>query len=535
MKNWTKSKDLSTPQDLYLSFRELLLEQLGDDDSFKARYLRDEFESKLLDPKFSDPPEVRRARAINKWLACEERNSSTNIRLMHHSEEDFLFLAQGLFPVYATDVLSVARRFIADVIGVSVPWDALRGTFSGGASTSVRRGLGTIARKFQLGTDITEDAVRHFLRLTLSDVWYPRDFTIVGGNVLFTVPKTSQIDRCAAKEPDYNMYLQKAIGDYFRRKLKRVGVNLDDQTLNQRLSREGSVDSGLATIDLSSASDSVCKQLVLLLLPEEWYYFMDDVRSKSTSIDGVSHQNEMFSSMGNAFTFELESLIFWALVRACAYLTQTKGKISVYGDDIICPVGLRDAVLSTFEFCGFTVNSKKTYFDGPFRESCGKHWFAGSDVTPFYVRKVPQDVSDWCHLLNNFRRWCRDEEFGGLADTRYFDIWSLFAELVPTPVKGGSDLSSRSNLCSPGRKPIATVVRKQRRQLAVESQYSEGAYLHWLSATEVRVVDPHLISREVDANFHVTTSEFVSEDPARIVRYRHPSVLRDIPLYPQEL
>ncbi len=527
-----KSQDLSTPRSLYLDFRELLFEQLKADNSFKARYLLAEIESKLLDPEYSDPPEVRHSKAVHKWLQCEERNSSTNIRLMHHSEEDFLFLSQGLFPVMATDVLSVARRFIADAIGTSIPWDLLRGTFSGGASTSVRRGLGTIARKFQSGTDITEGAIMHFLRLTKSDVWAPRDFTIAGGNVLFTVPKTSLIDRCAAKEPDYNMYVQKAIGDFLRRKLKRVGVNLDDQTLNQRLSRDGSISSELATIDLSSASDSVSKQLVLLLLPEEWYYLMDDCRSQSTYVDGEWHLNEMFSSMGNAFTFELESLIFWALTRACAYLTQTPGKISVYGDDIICPSGLKDAILSTFEFCGFTINTKKSFFEGTFRESCGKHWDSGIDVTPFYVRAIPADVSDWCLLLNNFRRWCTVGDMK-IADPTYFDLWSLFSECVPEPIKGSGDLASRSNLCSPGRIPIATVVRKQRRHLAMESQYSKGAYLHWLSTTEMRTVDPYP-SGKVDASFHVTTSEFVSEDPARMVRYRHPPVLRDIPFYPQE-
>lgn len=532
----TKSRDLSTSPVLYDRFRELLIEQLTADDSFKSSYLLAEFESKLLDPSYSDPPEVRRTRAIDKWLACEERNLATNIRLLHHSEEDILFLEKGTFPVSAVEVLSTARRFISDVVGEQIPWDTLRGNFSGGASTSVRRGLGVIAQKFQLGTDITEDAIRHFLRLTVSDVWAPRDFTIAEGNVLFTVPKTSLIDRCAAKEPDYNMYLQKAIGDHLRHCLKRVGVNLNDQSHNQRLSKHGSRFNDLATVDLSSASDSVVTQLVLLLMPDAWFDIMNDVRSKSTLIDADWHQNEMFSSMGNAFTFELESLIFWALARACAYHTRTPGKISVYGDDIICPVGLRDALLSTFEFCGFTVNLKKTFFEGPFRESCGKHWYSGVDVTPFYVRKVPVDVSDWCLLLNNYRRWSNSNDLG-ICDPCHFDIWSLFAEIVPQPLHGGWDLSSRGNLCSPGLFPLAMVVRKQRRSEAKEIQFSLGAYLHWLSASEVRdsSAAETVSATGSETQSHLVTSEFVSEDPPCWSRSKHPAVLRDIPLYPQEL
>ncbi len=509
-----------TPLSHYSAFRQLFTELLDKDDSFKASYLKSEYESKLLDPLVADSPENRRSKAITKWLMSEELNRQTSVRLLHHNEEDFLFLISDRYPAFITDVLSVARRFIAETLGEVVPWDELSGSFSGGASTSIRRGTGTIARKYQEGTDITEDAIMHFLRLTKSDVWAPRDFNLVKGNVMFTVPKTSQIDRCAAKEPDYNMFVQKAIGDYIRVCLKRKGINLNDQTLNQRLAKQGSLYNDLATIDLSSASDSISTQLVLLLLHEEWFNLLDDVRSKVTYIDGQPHVNYMFSSMGNAFTFELESLIFWALTRACAFLTHTRGKISVYGDDIICPVGLKDAVLSTFEFCGFRINLKKSFFEGSFRESCGKHWDKGVDVTPFYVKKVPVDVTDWCLLLNSLRKWAQG--IPGICDPRYFDIWSLFAEVVPEPVKGPSDLALRSNLCSPGRFPIARLVRKLERDGAVESRYAFGAYLHWLSASEKRTEITEL------------ETSVMSYDGPLVIRRSLDRTPRDFPVFPQE-
>ena len=515
-----KRERFDIPLSHYSAFRELFTELLDKDGSFKASYMKSEYESKLLDPLVADSPENRRSKAIDKWLSSEELNRKTSVRLLHHSDEDFLFLIDDHYPAYITDVLSVARRFISETLGETIPWDELSGSFSGGASTSIRRGTGTIARKYQEGTDITEDAIMHFLRLTKSDVWAPRDFKLVQGNVMFTVPKTSQIDRCAAKEPDYNMFVQKAIGDYFRNRLKRKGINLNDQTLNQRLARQGSLYNDLATIDLSSASDSISTQLVLLLLPEEWFNLLDDVRSKITYIDGQPHVNFMFSSMGNAFTFELESLIFWALTRACAFLTHTRGKISVYGDDIICPVGLKDAVLSTFEFCGFRINLKKSFFEGTFRESCGKHWDKGVDVTPFYVKKVPVDVTDWCLLLNSLRKWAHCTL--GVCDPRYFDIWSLFSELVPEPVKGPCDLALRSNLCSPGRYPIARLVRKHERDGATESRYAFGAYLHWLNASEKRTEMTEL------------ETSVMSYDGQLVIRRSSERVPREIPAFPQE-
>ncbi len=524
-----KRKSYDTSPDLYLEFRSLLKEQLEADGTEKAKYLLANFESKLLDPRFADSPENRRTAAITKWLKCEDTNRDTNIRLMHMDDTDFLFLRGGVFPVSAVDITDTASQYIREVLG-DVHWDRLIGSFSGGASTSLKRGVGTIARKYLEGTDITEGAIWHFLRMSYSSVWAPRDFSLVRGNVMFTVPKTSEIDRCACKEPDFNMYAQKAVGDQIRRKLKRAGIDLNDQSVNQRLAREGSIKGNLATVDLSSASDSVTTQLVLRLLPDEWFHLMYDLRSPETSIDGSWHLNEMFSSMGNGFTFELESLIFWALTRAVAYHLSVKGRISVYGDDIICPSGLGDALVTTLEFFGFKVNPKKSFFSGPFRESCGKHWINGLDITPFYIKKVPIDVSDWCHLLNSFRRWSSfcfartdlsREEY--IADPDYFTIWSLFAEIIPAPIWGGDDLARRDYLVAPGRPPLAHIVRKQRHVKAEESRLSYGAYLHWLDVT---------VDRADELPFE--TSRFVTEGDLTWQRLRM-QTRNLIPVYPQEI
>lgn len=518
-----KATAFTTPRNAYEAFRGLLFEALENDPSFKADYLAKELESKLLDPEHSLTPIERRTKAIDKWLECEVRNMDTSVRLMHaDGREDILFIQDGFFPVGCDEVLNLAEFYIRQTIGSTVPWTELKGSFSGGASTKVRRGPGAIARKYQQGSNITEAAIMPFLRLTVSDVWAPREFDLVQGNVMFTVPKNSLIDRCAAKEPEYNMYVQKAIGDHFRRKLKRVGIDLNDQSHNQRLAMEGSRLGNLATIDLSSASDSITRQLVLRLVPEDWFHLMDAVRSPFTVIDDVVHDNVMFSSMGNGYTFELESLIFWALTRAVCRILRIKGSISVYGDDIICPSEACEALVSTLDFCGFKVNSKKSFWSGAFRESCGKHWFEGRDVTPFYVKKVPEDVTDWCLLLNSLRKWAHEAR--GICDPSYFALWDLFAqELIPKPLWGGWDLTVRHNLVAPGRLPIARMFRKQLRASGDERMYSLGAYLHWLSASESR-----------DSPSDLVTSEFTSDGQLLMRKTDKPSITRNVPLFPQE-
>lgn len=523
MKQSKRHQSFDISPDRYLSFRELLVHELEQDPTFKADYLRKEFESKLLDPAFSDPPEARRTAAIKKWLACEVTNRATNVRLMHMSEEDILFQKDGVFDVHAVHIADTAARFIARTLG-DVPWDALKGVFSGGASTSLKRGYGTIARKYLEGTDITQGAMKHFLGLSYSVLWTPHEFKRVRGNVMFTVPKSTVIDRCACKEPDFNMYVQKAVGNAIRRKLKRVGVDLNDQTLNQRLAREGSREGNLATIDLSSASDSVTKQLVLRLLPDEWFYLMDDIRSHETAIDGEWHLNEMFSSMGNAFTFELESLLFWGLARAVAYHSGIKGRISVYGDDIICPAGLYDHLVATLNFFGFTVNQKKSYATGPFRESCGKHYNNGFDVTPFYVKAVPVDVSGWIHLLNSLRKWANVDRLN-IADPQYHALWDLFSELIPRPLWGGTDLARKDVLVAPGIRPLARLIRKQRTRPGEQMRLQLGCYLHWLDATS----DRQHVAEPIETSVLSEDGEFVLRRPSRLES-------RDqIPLFPQEL
>ena len=164
------------------------------------------------------------------------------------------------------------------------------------------------------------------------------------------------------------MYLQKMLGDQIRMLLKWKHIDLNDQRINARLAKLGSERGDLATIDLSSASDSVTTELVKLVMPNDWFYYLDVFRSRHTDCEGTIVTPHMFSSMGNGFTFELESLLFYAITRAACYYTGSAGRISVYGDDIICPSQGYDAVASALAFYGFKVNAKKSFAEGPFRE-----------------------------------------------------------------------------------------------------------------------------------------------------------------------
>lgn len=433
-----------------------LVERLGDTHGFKGAYLRDEFRSKYLDPQVVSPSE-RRDAAIKKWLLIEERNAVTNRRVFL-GDVDFGW-------VTSARLLRHAARTIKTVLGdLRYPGIFSSGTHTNGASTRVKRGPVAAIEKFAGSAHVSSSALPHWHAFAEESVLECQPVVIRESSELFTVDKSTDIDRVACKEPEINMFLQRAVGNHIRKRLRAVGVDLNDQTVNQRLARSALAD-GLATIDLSSASDSISTSLVLSLLPFDWYSLLDDLRVKSVKLpEGYRnyHELEMFSSMGNGFTFELESLIFWSLTRSVMYFSGIRGRVSVYGDDIICPAKGARRIARVFHWLGFRVNAKKSNWTGGFRESCGKHYYHGLDVTPFYLRGAVSNKMDVIHLLNRLFLWDDDLGCGFIATPEIIDFHQRWSRVIPQNLWGGQDRNDPSCLVTghPPRSRLTPVVEK---------------------------------------------------------------------------
>jgi hypothetical protein len=293
-------------------------------------------------------------------------------------------------------------------------------------------------------------------------------------SVFFTVPKTSDIDRVACKEPEVNMLLQRSVGNHIRHRLRTFGVDLNDQTKNNKLAQVA-VQKGLATIDLSSASDSITRQLVINLLPFEWWSLLDDLRVKHTLIDGTLHELEMFSSMGNGFTFELESLLFYAITRTVCRFSGIKGTISVFGDDIIAPSAIVRRLRRVFFYFGFKMNPKKTHYASRdlFRESCGEHYYNGVSVTPFYIRREVDNLPDLINHLNHLLEW-DGRGWGFFINEESYQFWARWIKYVPRSLWGGIDPFDPSALVTghPPRKRLVPRVRDMR-------VHPIAGYVHW--------------------------------------------------------
>lgn len=232
----------------------------------------------------------------------------------------------------------------------------------------------------------------------------PDDF----GNKISFVPKNQNEHRAIGVELSGSILLQKLVGDEIRRKLSKFGLPLDSQSRNVHFAKVAQT-FGFATVDLANASNTLSRATVKLLLSSDWYAVMDCFRSHTGQTKSGDYKTlyEMFSSMGNGFTFELESLIFYAI---CLYSVQVdqncslydaKRQVATYGDDLIVPSHSYALLVKHLNLFGFSVNHEKSFTNGKFFESCGSDFFDSFDVRPFFLKREISRVSDVYFLCNS--------------------------------------------------------------------------------------------------------------------------------------
>nr|QDH87098.1 MAG: RNA-dependent RNA polymerase [Leviviridae sp.] len=238
------------------------------------------------------------------------------------------------------------------------------------------------------------------------------------------VPKTLKTPRVIAMEPTCMQYMQQAV---LSRLLAHLGqddflsrvIGFDDQVPNQDLARRGSIDNRTATLDLSDASDRVSNQLVRVMLNRWPHLFgaVDASRSRRAELpeSGQVVRLSKFASMGSALCFPFEAMVFTTLIfmgiqrslNTSLCRSDLKGyadEVRVFGDDLIVPKDHVLTVVDTLEHFGARVGTDKSFWTGRFRESCGREYFNGHDVSIVRVRQAfparRQDANEVISLVS---------------------------------------------------------------------------------------------------------------------------------------
>lgn len=403
-------------------------------DTFRADYAAVEFLSKY---KFFGVDIDKRQAAIDKFKSVEAA------LVLSDRDLEALKVVDWVSPsnLRASRIIHLASRKISRLLG-PFDWDQcvrFMGFGPGAVHGLKNRDAYPAIKMSRKNPTVTSGALDLGLTaLKFFDLWSKASgggLTTVPGNKIVTVPKNAQTDRVIAIEPLMNMFLQKGIGGVIRTRLKRrTNVDLDDQSRNQFFSGVGSITSELATLDLSSASDSLSVKAVETLLPEDWVTAIMQTRSPVGVLpDGSVVRYRKVSSMGNGYTFELESLIFWALtssvVESLGADTQT---VCVYGDDLIVPTHTVRDVIWILALFGFKTNTKKTHVDGAFRESCGKHYLGGLDITPLYLKDRVDSVHRLIWFANSVKRFAA-RWYGGVwgCAHQFLDAWEEAVRHLP--------------------------------------------------------------------------------------------------------
>lgn len=326
--------------------------------------------------------------AYEKFVASERRCDETNR----------IFKAWGFgrfqFSPDVERVLYAAQRKISSCLGNVPEVSSLRCRFGPGATTQVPKRTASAREKLGKRFACSEELAPEVSKLLEElPAWIP--FTEDSDTATVTVelhpgqlhfvPKNARTNRSIVVEPSLNSFFQLGVGDYIADRLRTRGIDIRNQTTNQDLAQIASLYGELATLDLSSASDLIARELVAHLLPIDWFLFLDSLRTGTVEYEGTPMKLQKFSSMGNGFTFPLETLIFWALSSSC--VDETKGEFaSVYGDDIIVPVSSVELLRAVLNACGFLLNAEKSFWSGPFRESCGKDYHSGMLIRPVFLK-----------------------------------------------------------------------------------------------------------------------------------------------------
>lgn len=397
----------------------------------------------------------RSAQALGKFVTAEQACADTNQFLRSYRRQPKLMAA------WLHEVLHLAVRLISDCLGDldEAEW-ANSCRFGPGATTGLARRRSSTYNKL-VDLSSTREGWSTFEAMFcnegpwadyLASQQVDRKPRI--GRIEF-VPKDALTDRTICVEPGLNVFLQKGLGKMIRRRLRQVGVNLNRQEDNQRLAQFYSKTGQGFTIDLSSASDTISVELVRELLPEPWFDALDRVRTKRALLpSGEVLWLEKFSAMGNGFTFELESLLFWALTEASVRISgapryiEGRRTVRVFGDDILGPSQAFDLLSAALKRCGFEVNARKSFNSSPFRESCGGDYWEGRPIRPHAIKSVGRKYLDHLKLVNGLR-----SKGASCASQRvkqaYHSLWHKLIASMPRSLR---------RICVPGDFPATSGV-----------------------------------------------------------------------------
>jgi len=345
----------------------------------------------------------RERKAMSDYVQCDMEVENVSACLPNSSISEFGRMARLLF----SDLFSCLDRkiFAEEIVPKHGPGAVAERLTSNGKYQS-QYWTDRLEEVFHVGDFLYPNA--RFISSSYEDDGI--DFHEPGSEIpsrVISVPKTQKGPRIIAIEPSSVQYVQQGLLEVIMQHIHSSYLNgfigTESQIPNQDLAQKGSFDGTLATLDLSEASDRVSSKLVKTLMLDhplsERAVFA--CRSERASVPGHGViPLAKFASMGSALCFPFEAMVFLTIIFLAiekeqghhftkkSDVTDFLGRVRVYGDDIVIPVDYVHTVVDLLEHYGARVGLSKSFWNGSFRESCGKEYYRGHDVSIVKVRRM---------------------------------------------------------------------------------------------------------------------------------------------------
>lgn len=207
------------------------------------------------------------------------------------------------------------------------------------------------------------------------------------------VPKSYKSARLIAKEHPTRQWYMQAVRAELENTIARNGyskyLDFHDQETNRFQAYASSCDGTMATVDLSSASDSISVSLVRDVFPARLVKLIDKYRSYTFELNGKVHITQMAFTSGSALTFPIETILFYSIAKVATEFCGVDSPAYAYGDDTLVHTSVYETYCDFLAMLGFTVNMDKSFSTGAYRESCGVEYDDGIDCHTTYFPRKP--------------------------------------------------------------------------------------------------------------------------------------------------
>lgn len=334
------------------------------------------------------PKAEKKAEATVRRIEEEIASTERNYEFLDKAASVF----QKVFP-------EICRTTLTDVFNQSAPRYG-PGTFAGSQDKKIPFYVYKEMPDSEIGTCLLkhEGISGHFKPYPSSNTPIKLVEDVLYSETLF-VPKDSRGPRNISKEPLHLLRLQMAYFDWLSSSLEQESkrrINFVDQSKNRKLAQLSSMTREYATLDLKEASDRVSLSVVSWVFQKcpaiSW--FLRNARTTHTKLP-ISKEIiplKKLSGMGSGLTFPTMALLIYVCILTSVHhntylpLKSIRGKVYVYGDDVIVPRKWYKYAIEGLQAAGLMVNKTKSFTNSFFRESCGGDFYNGIPVAPVRLK-----------------------------------------------------------------------------------------------------------------------------------------------------